>query len=427
MRQLLVRSVEVLRMNEIDNVKQTFKAQILFIFVFPGGGKDPALSAPSSKDDNGREIFPLDDDGKPTFKPSAWWYLDQCEINNVYDAGSLTLSEKKVMREKDDLILSFRVEGEFTVTLVLEDFPVDTHVLPVNLVLCCRKQGKLACELVIPHGAAGYVIADGNHLHQLFKIKATADEDGQPCGECDLEVYDHGRKGREFPALSCAVTVRRRPGFFLTNVTVPMGLFSLLSLMQFQLPTEDVTDRLSISLTLLLTAAAYKFATSSLVPAISYMTFLDDYVVRNCGILAVATIAGGAVNLLNILDTPFGADRSGGGGPLGAYRRLSSAASRNGADVGSSDDGAYGLAEKADVLLFFLVLVWWVAVQVRTASWLLDKLQMTLAEAMHAMLGNKQGGSQVEVTCQVGVVRTIRGKHKHQLSQGANSSIKWMH
>ena len=42
-----------------------------------------------------------------------------------------------------------------------------------------------------------------------------------------------------------------------------------------QLPPSDVSDRLSISLTLLLTAAAYKFAASSLVPPISYITMFQ--------------------------------------------------------------------------------------------------------------------------------------------------------
>merc|ERR1711904_335372 len=108
-----------------------------------------------------------------------------------------------------------------------------------------------------------------------------------------MNLYDHGYPGRYFPAISAVVTLRRHPTYTLINVAAPTGLFSLLALMQYQIPVEDVPDRLAISLTLLLTSAAYKFAATSLTPPISYMTAIDSYVTHNSGHLALSTIAGG--------------------------------------------------------------------------------------------------------------------------------------
>lgn len=63
-------------------------------------------------------------------------------------------------------------------------------------------------------------------------------------------------------------------------------------------PHEDVADRMSIALTLVLTAAAYKFAVSSMTPAISYLTLLDKYVVGCFLIIFLVALEGGVVGML---------------------------------------------------------------------------------------------------------------------------------
>ena len=50
------------------------------------------------------------------------------------------------------------------------------------------------------------------------------------------------------------------------------------ALTKFHFLLEDVADRLSISLTVLLAVVAYKFVIQSLLPELSYLTYLDIYV-----------------------------------------------------------------------------------------------------------------------------------------------------
>eukprot|EP00290_Baffinella_frigidus_P040166 CAMPEP_0180309748 /NCGR_PEP_ID=MMETSP0988-20121125/29286_1 /TAXON_ID=697907 /ORGANISM="non described non described, Strain CCMP2293" /LENGTH=199 /DNA_ID=CAMNT_0022293591 /DNA_START=27 /DNA_END=627 /DNA_ORIENTATION=+ len=74
----------------------------------------------------------------------------------------------------------------------------------------------------------------------------------------------------------------RQTGYYWTNVAVPMAVLTCMSTMSAavepngeRLPTAD---RLSVSLTLLLTAVAYKFVVASSLPTVSYWTMLDKYV-----------------------------------------------------------------------------------------------------------------------------------------------------
>ena len=71
-----------------------------------------------------------------------------------------------------------------------------------------------------------------------------------------------------------------------------MMTFGLLSFAQYSVTRDEPADRLSITLTLVLTAASYKFATTSMTPAISYITLLDRYVFFNSLIIVSNAIEG---------------------------------------------------------------------------------------------------------------------------------------
>ena len=69
----LPRSFEVIRadvthLSSIDQVSQTFRARLFLILRVADGAKDEHLV----KEYDG---FPLDEQGVPTFRPSARWYL----------------------------------------------------------------------------------------------------------------------------------------------------------------------------------------------------------------------------------------------------------------------------------------------------------------------------------------------------------------
>ena len=367
---------DVLKLNEVDNVMQTFKAEFLMLFQIPGGAKDEYLAKPGEKDDSGRVKFGTDADGKPAC--CAEWYIEQIDIHNVYDHASSTTLESKVIKRGDDLLLHVRTEGVYMVSLDLNNFPVDTQALPINIVVCCRTGGPVAVDLRLGI-QTGCVVTAGFFAHQLFRLKADVDEEGQPLGVVDLTRYDHGRKGRQFPSIRASITVQRRPAFYVVNVAVPMALFSALSCLQFTMPPPDVSDRLSISLTLLLTATAYKFATASLVPAISYMTALDNLVVWNALLIAVSTVAGATVFLIDEVVDPINAAP-----PIGAARALRKLAAhgiRN-RETGQMLTEETQLMDTIDMGVLLALVAGWLWIHLSATAWILSALRLTPAEAL---------------------------------------------
>lgn len=85
--------------------------------------------------------------------------------------------------------------------------------------------------------------------------------------------------------------VGRKSGYYIQNVVLLMASLAALGLMVFFCSIDDIGSRTSISLTLLLTLVAFKFVLASMLPVISYNTFLDYYVIFATYTLVIQTIA----------------------------------------------------------------------------------------------------------------------------------------
>ena len=62
---------------------------------------------------------------------------------------------------------------------------------------------------------------------------------------------------------------------------LPMALIEALAYGSFAVPREDVADRLSVSLTMVLTAVAFKQIIAAELPNVSYLTLLDVFVLAS--------------------------------------------------------------------------------------------------------------------------------------------------
>ena len=80
------------------------------------------------------------------------------------------------------------------------------------------------------------------------------------------------------PCLNLTMLAVRKAPYFTWNIEMPMGVLTLLTAFTFALPPSDTADRLSLTLTLVLTAVAYKLTVAAVIPVVSYVTALDTYV-----------------------------------------------------------------------------------------------------------------------------------------------------
>eukprot|EP00747_Dinoflagellata_sp_TGD_P188730 gnl/TRDRNA2_/TRDRNA2_48133_c0_seq1.p1 gnl/TRDRNA2_/TRDRNA2_48133_c0~~gnl/TRDRNA2_/TRDRNA2_48133_c0_seq1.p1 ORF type:complete len:252 (+),score=28.67 gnl/TRDRNA2_/TRDRNA2_48133_c0_seq1:50-757(+) len=83
-------------------------------------------------------------------------------------------------------------------------------------------------------------------------------------------------KGTSYPHIQFSTPVRRFPNFYVYNIMLP--LFCLVPI-PIACPAimDSRKDRLSATLTVLLTVVAFKFTTTNYVPPVSYLTYLDYY------------------------------------------------------------------------------------------------------------------------------------------------------
>jgi hypothetical protein len=91
--------------------------------------------------------------------------------------------------------------------------------------------------------------------------------------------------------------VRRNSFFYLMNILLPMFVISSLSFATVQIPVHEVADRLAVNVTLLLTSVSFKTFISTYIPVVSYLTWLDDYVLSSFFILALIIVENGIASI----------------------------------------------------------------------------------------------------------------------------------
>lgn len=205
--------VDLTQLSTISQKDQTFNASLFVQACLPGGNKDDGLR---KKD----EAFPVDMYGRPTFHPSAAWYLTQVEFQTT--PRPLTTRLSSIATQGEDLMLNKRVDGAFFDEFAgLGRFPFDCQHLNMTFVVTCANEGVLPVELVLSDKiAVGLVKQEDFSARAMWTI-------GE---ELSLKLTTVGASAtRRFPALRIGVWVERKPFFYLVNVAMPSSLFSLLA------------------------------------------------------------------------------------------------------------------------------------------------------------------------------------------------------
>lgn len=72
--------------------------------------------------------------------------------------------------------------------------------------------------------------------------------------------------------------VTRNPMFYITNVVCVMFIIVIITISVYGIPVDDYGSKLSITVTALLTAVAFKLVANGFCPPVSYLTLLDKYI-----------------------------------------------------------------------------------------------------------------------------------------------------
>lgn len=169
--------------------------------------------------------------------------------------------------------LSFRVVARFKSLFSLHNFPFDYQPLKIQI---SSKWSSLAVVFdTTPNIPC--VLSNANFLgqeewdlldHVISKASSTAED------SCKVSLIHYSVFTFEFH-------IKRKYSYFLTNIVFLMFLISLLSFTTFFVSPDNTGERLSVILTLLLTAVTFKFVVSQSLPPVSYLTVLDWYVLTS--------------------------------------------------------------------------------------------------------------------------------------------------
>jgi len=179
-----------------------------------------------------------------------------------------------------------RVHAVFRARYKLNDFPFDMQWLTVRLASSFE---------FVRFVRQGVAIED---KPDFFDRAAFINEEYRPadyvCVQARPADMAASSSGKIYRELNIKVAVTRDSWYYLTNVFLIDLCLVCSSFTVLLVPPSEFQDRMGLSLTLLLTAVAFKELVNTYLPPISYSTILDKYVL--CGfVMQVLVVAENAV------------------------------------------------------------------------------------------------------------------------------------
>ncbi|AII50063.1 hypothetical protein KR52_13100 [Synechococcus sp. KORDI-52] len=95
-----------------------------------------------------------------------------------------------------------------------------------------------------------------------------------------IRNHDDPEKGsKEYSRLSSNITIKRRSGYYIYKIFMPLGILTFTSIFFLAIPINAFADRMAFISGLLFTTLAYQIIIASAVPRVPYLTLGDTYTI----------------------------------------------------------------------------------------------------------------------------------------------------
>jgi hypothetical protein len=173
------------------------------------------------------------------------------------------------------------VHGVFYEYMELEDFPYDVQKLSIHL------RSTIS-------GRDFHLVPWESETNFKFEFQLPDFDMYDPPL---LEPFDEGDSYGHHRIVAKAV-VKRKPAFYENNVFVMLCVITTIAFSSFCCNApDDLSQNLENTLTLILTAAAFRFSMEDKLPAVHYMTILDKYILVSF-VFMIAIVATSLVGSL---------------------------------------------------------------------------------------------------------------------------------
>jgi len=238
----------LLDLETIEDTSQSFSANVFFMARW----QDPRLA----HEDSQIRRYDLDEVWSP-----------RLQVVNRRQ-GSITLPQVVEVTQKGMVTYRQRAVGSFSQKLDLSNFPLDRQTFAIQLVAVGYNPDEISFvsnpdfpspvvpELTIPDRTIQNARSQPRPYQPLAAVRPTAGH-----------------------ALTFETT--RKPGYFFWKIIFPLMLVVCMSLMVLWIDPEVAAPRVGIPVTSMLTVIAYRFMVVNMVPKISYLTRLDQFILAS--------------------------------------------------------------------------------------------------------------------------------------------------
>ncbi|XP_071494596.1 cys-loop ligand-gated ion channel-like [Diadema antillarum] len=266
--------VNIITVGDIDTVSEEFKCELTLTVKW----KEPSIRGLNDDEIDWSEQW----DPRICFSNAV--SIDKKEVKHRVGLRSSRVDETDPI---PDAQLSIRMRGTFKSKMRLKDFPFDYQNLTIELMSDWPKEVIEFRKDMTQKDSVRTVTFTGDQEWELMQHVNAA-----PVKE---EIMSSGAVN-EYPLYNITLNVKRKPSYYMWNVALIMFLITPLAFTSFAVDWEAPGDRLSVTLTLLLTAVAFKFVVSQSLPNTSYQTLLDYYVLWCMIFLCLVVVQNAAVS-----------------------------------------------------------------------------------------------------------------------------------
>ena len=249
--------IVIFRVEDIDTVKQEFTCE----FFMAATWEEPRLKG---KPENNVD---WDEEWDPRL------YFD-----NIVEIKSFEQKHKIFTSNEEEgsptVQLSFRVKASFKSIFSLHDFPFDYQDL--RIVVSSRWNDETVL-FETPENDTSHLYEENFPNKQEWELQKDVSYDKDTFGRKSFGKNAQV-KMMNYSRYIFKIHIRRKSSFFLINVALIMFMITILCFSAFAIDSSHTANRLSVCLTLLLTAVAFKFVVSGSLPPVPYLTLLDKYV-----------------------------------------------------------------------------------------------------------------------------------------------------
>ena len=212
-----------------------------------------------------------------TFVNEVGEYFRKNEELIIFANGTVQYKEKFSAELKSFFDLTKFPFDEQTLSVAIESFAWDENFLKLRV---DKQKIGFSSSLNLPEWEIGDLETKVSH---------------------NLEV----RSRVPFSKFLMQIKLIRKPGFYLWKVIIPLMILVIISWSVFWMAEESLADRISFSLTGILTVVAYQFLISENLPNISYLTLIDAILSLSFVAIALTVAENIIVNWLNMSNLKF--------------------------------------------------------------------------------------------------------------------------